>query len=145
MIAGILLIIFGLKIYDGLDNKIKEILKYLIVGGLTTVVSIVSYYIVRLFIENYLVCTVISWIFAVAFAYITNRVFVFNSKRENIFKECTEFVFSRILSLVAEVAVMYLLVDFLNISDKISKIIVQVIIVILNYIFSKLFVFKENK
>lgn len=145
MIAGILLIIFGLKIYDGLDNKIKEILKYLIVGGLTTVVSIVSYYIVRLFIENYLVCTVISWIFAVAFAYITNRVFVFNSKRENIFKECTEFIFSRILSLVAEVAVMYLLVDFLNISDKISKIIVQVIIVILNYIFSKLFVFKENK
>ena len=145
MITGILLIIFGLKIYDGLDNKIKEILKYLIVGGLTTVVSIVSYYIVRLFIENYLVCTVISWIFAVAFAYITNRVFVFNSKRENIFKECTEFVFSRILSLVAEVAVMYLLVDFLNISDKISKIIVQVIIVILNYIFSKLFVFKENK
>ena len=145
MIAGILLIIFGLKIYDNLDNKIKEILKYLIVGGLTTVVSIVSYYIVRLFIENYLVCTVISWIFAVAFAYITNRVFVFNSKRENIFKECTEFVFSRILSLVAEVAVMYLLVDFLNISDKISKIIVQVIIVILNYVFSKLFVFKENK
>lgn len=145
MIAGILLIIFGLKIYDGLDNKIKEILKYLIVGGLTTVVSIVSYYIVRLFIENYLVCTVISWIFAVAFAYITNRVFVFNSKRENVFKECTEFVFSRILSLVAEVAVMYLLVDFLNISDKISKIIVQVIIVILNYVFSKLFVFKENK
>ncbi len=145
MIAGILLIIFGLKIYDNLDSKIKEILKYLIVGGLTTVVSIVSYYIVRLFIENYLVCTVISWIFAVAFAYITNRVFVFNSKRENIFKECTEFVFSRILSLVAEVAVMYLLVDFLNISDKISKIIVQVIIVILNYIFSKLFVFKENK
>ncbi len=145
MITGILLIIFGLKIYDNLDNKIKEILKYLIVGGLTTVVSIVSYYIVRLFIENYLVCTVISWIFAVAFAYITNRVFVFNSKRENIFKECTEFVFSRILSLVAEVAVMYLLVDFLNISDKISKIIVQVIIVMLNYIFSKLFVFKENK
>lgn len=145
MIAGILLIIFGLKIYDNLDNKIKEILKYLIVGGLTTVVSIVSYYIVRLFIENYLVCTVISWIFAVAFAYITNRIFVFNSKRENIFKECTEFVFSRILSLVAEVAVMYLLVDFLNISDKISKIIVQVIIVILNYVFSKLFVFKENK
>ena len=122
-----------------------EILKYLIVGGLTTVVSIVSYYIVRLFIENYLICTVISWIFAVAFAYITNRVFVFNSKRENVFKECTEFVFSRILSLVAEVAVMYLLVDFLNISDKISKIIVQVIIVILNYVFSKLFVFKENK
>lgn len=145
MITGILLIIFGLKIYDGLDNKIKEILKYLIVGGLTTVVSIVSYYIVRLFIENYLICTVISWIFAVAFAYITNRVFVFNSKRENVFKECTEFVFSRILSLVAEVAVMYLLVDFLNISDKISKIIVQVIIVILNYVFSKLFVFKENK
>lgn len=145
MITGILLIIFGLKIYDNLDNKIKEILKYLIVGGLTTVVSIVSYYIVRLFIENYLVCTVISWIFAVAFAYITNRVFVFNSKRGNIFKECTEFVFSRILSLVAEVAVMYLLVDFLKISDKISKIIVQVIIVILNYIFSKLFVFKENK
>lgn len=144
MISLILFLIFLLDKYDRLDKKYKEAVNYLIVGGLTTVVSICSYYLFRIFIKEYIICTVLSWIFAVLFAYFANRKYVFHSKEQNILKEFVEFIFSRLLSLLAEVATMYILVDFLSIPDRISKIIVQVIIVILNYIFSKLFVFKDK-
>ena len=145
MISLILLSIFVLDKYDNLNKKYKEAVNYLIVGGLTTVVSICSYYLFRIFIKEYIICTVLSWILAVLFAYITNRKYVFHSKEKNILKEFIEFIFSRLLSLLAEVATMYILLDFLNIPDRISKILVQVIIVILNYVFSKLFVFKDKE
>lgn len=144
MISGIILVSFLLEKYNKLNKKYREAVNYLIVGGLTTIVSITSYYLFRLFLKNYVLCTVLSWIVAVLFAYVTNRKYVFYSKEKRIFKEFCEFVFSRILSLLAEIAVMYILVDFLSIEDRISKIIVQVIIVILNYVFSKLFVFKDK-
>lgn len=79
-----------------------------------------------------------------SFAYITNRKYVFHSNEKNIYREFFEFTCSRILSLLSEVAVMFILVDFLSIQDKLAKIIVQIIIMILNYIFSKLFVFREK-
>ena len=122
----------------------KEIINYLIVGALTTLVSIVTYYIFRVFIDNYLICTVISWIFAVSFAYVTNRIFVFHSKDKNILTEFTSFIFSRLLSLAAEVICMFLMVDIISMNDKIAKIIVQVVVIILNYILSKIFVFKKK-
>ena len=136
---------FILSYYRNLSDKAKEIINYLIVGGCTTVVSIVTYIIFREFISNYLVCTVLSWIFAVLFAYVTNRIFVFHSKEKNILSEFCSFIFSRVLSLIAEMVCMFLLVDFIHVNDKISKIIVQFIIIVLNYIFSKMFVFKANK
>ncbi len=145
MFSLIFLVVLAFQIYDNLSDKLKEAVNYLIVGGLTTVVSIVSYYLLRLVIENYIVCTILSWIVAVIFAYFTNRKYVFHSKQKNLFKEFSSFIFSRILSLIAEVAVMFLLVDILTIDDKIAKVVVQVIVIILNYIFSKLFVFKREK
>lgn len=145
MLSIFIIVITLLNIYNNLSEKLKEIVNYIIVGVCTTLVSIASYYILRLFIENYMVCTVLSWICAVIFAYITNRIFVFHSKEENILKEFFSFIISRILSLLAELLCMYILVDFLNISDRISKIIVQVIIIVLNYILSKILVFKKNK
>lgn len=123
----------------------KEIINYLIVGALTTLVSIVTYYIFRVFIDNYLICTVISWIFAVSFAYVTNRIFVFHSKDKNILTEFTSFIFSRLLSLAAEVICMFLMVDIISMNDKIAKIIVQFIVIVLNYILSKIFVFKGKE
>ena len=144
MVSVLLLGAFILNKYNSLNDKIKEAVNYLIVGVLTTVVSIVSYNIFRFVISNYLICTILSWVVAVLFAYITNRTFVFHSKEKNIIKEFIEFIFSRLLSLLAEVAIMYVLVDFLTIGDRISKLIVQVIIIILNYVFSKLFVFKSK-
>lgn len=145
MISILFLVAFLFGIYDNLSDSLKEGINYLIVGGLTTVVSIVSYYLLRLVIENYIVCTVLSWIVAVIFAYFTNRKYVFHSKEKNLFKEFSTFIFSRILSLIAEVLVMFLLVDIISINDKIAKIVVQVIVIVLNYIFSKLFVFKGKE
>ena len=144
MISIILLIGFGLNIYDNLNNRLKETINYLIVGGLTTLVSIASYNIFRFFIENITVCTILSWICAVLFAYVTNRIFVFNSKEKNIPKEIASFTASRIFSLIVEIIVMFILTSPLKINDRIAKIIVQFIIVVLNYITSKIFVFKKK-
>jgi putative flippase GtrA len=144
MISLILLIGFGLNIYDNLNSRLKETINYLIVGGLTTVVSIVSYNIFRFFIENITICTILSWICAVLFAYITNRIFVFNSKEKNIIKEIASFTASRIFSLIVEIIVMFILTSIFKINDRIAKIIVQFIIVVLNYITSKIFVFKKK-
>jgi putative flippase GtrA len=144
MISLILLIGFGLNIYDNLNSRLKETINYLIVGGLTTVVSIVSYNIFRFFIENITICTILSWICAVLFAYITNGIFVFNSKEKNIIKEIASFTASRIFSLIVEIIVMFILTSIFKINDRIAKIIVQFIIVVLNYITSKIFVFKKK-
>ena len=124
--------------------KYKEIINYLIVGGLTTMVSILSYALFKLVISNYIVCTILSWIVAVLFAYVTNRIFVFNSKDKKIVKEFIKFLSCRVLTLLIEVLAMFVLVDLLKLDDLISKIVVQFIIVILNYILSKIIVFKEE-
>ncbi len=138
------LLLFISYFYNNLQTKYQELISYLIVGVLTTIVSIASYYIFRLFINSYIVCTIISWIIAIIFAYITNRLFVFKSKEKNIIKEFVSFIISRLASLGIELLCMALFVDFLSIEDKVAKIIVQVFIIVLNYIFSKLFVFKRK-
>lgn len=125
--------------------KYKEIINYLIVGGLTTLVSIGSYAVFRLFIPSYVVCTVLSWITAVLFAYITNRIFVFESKDKKIIVEFIKFIGCRLLTLGSELLTMWILVDLLKINDMISKIAVQFIVVVLNYVFSKIFVFRKPK
>lgn len=131
--------------------KYKEIINYLIFGGLTTIVSLVTYYIcvytildpdnaVQLQIAN-----VISWIISVAFAYITNRKFVFESKEKNKIKEASKFVTSRIATLLMDMAIMYVGVTVLRFNDKIMKLISQVVVIVMNYILSKILVFKKEK
>ena len=145
MISLLIVTALGLDFYFNLGKKTREAINYLVVGGLTTVVSIVTYCLFREFIDSYLYCTILSWIVAVVFAYIANRKYVFFSKEKNIFKEFVQFILSRLLSLGFEVAIMFLLVDLLLISDKISKILVQFVVIVLNYIFSKVFVFKSKR
>lgn len=130
-----------LKLY----KKNKEIINYIIVGVLTTLVSIGSYAVLRLIIDYYLIASILSWICAVTFAYVTNRIFVFESKDKNIILEFNKFVFSRLLTLLIETSTMYLLVSIIHLNDMFSKILVQFIIIVLNYIFSKLFVFSKNE
>ena len=131
--------------------KYKEIINYLIFGVLTTIVSLVTYYIcvytildpdnaVQLQIAN-----VISWIISVAFAYITNRKFVFESKEKNKIKEASKFVTSRIATLIMDMAIMYVGVTALKFNDKIMKLISQVVVIVMNYILSKILVFKKEK
>ena len=128
-----------------LYKKYKEIINYLIFGGLTTVVSIVTYALfAKVFNIDYLISNVLSWVLAVLFAYITNKIFVFESKSKKNVKEITSFFFFRIISLVIEMIILYIFVDMLHIDDLITKIIAQVIVIVANYVFSKVFVFKKD-
>jgi len=134
-----------------LYHKHEEIINYLIVGVLTTVVSLATYFIcTSIFLDpnnkiELQIANIISWIFAVAFAYFTNRVFVFKSKEKNMLKEASTFVVSRILSLFMDMFTMFIIVSVLHLNDKIGKLVSQVIVTIANYILSKLFVFKTKK
>lgn len=132
-----------------LYKKYEEIINYLIVGGLTTVVSLGSYYLLVFTVLNpnngleLQIANIISWVCAVAFAYVTNRIFVFKSKNENKLKEITSFVSSRVLTLLMDMLIMFVTVTIFGMNDKIAKLIVQVVVTVANYIFSKLFVFKK--
>ena len=136
------------KVFE-LYKKYSEIINYLIVGVLTTLVSIVIYAVfTKLFHVNYMISNIISWICSVSFAYITNKKFVFKSKcdsNKKLLIEIYQFFKYRIFSLVIDVFLMYLFVEVFNIDDMISKVIVQFIVIVLNYVFSKLFVFNKNE
>lgn len=131
-------------------KKNKKIINYIIVGGLTTLVSLDVYYIsVFTFLDpnkpiQLQVANVISWIVSITFAYITNRKFVFESKEKNIFKECVSFFSSRILTLFIDMLFMFVFVSELAFNDKIMKIVVQIIVIVSNYIISKFLVFKKS-
>lgn len=137
----------------GIYYKNTEFWNYIIVGLLTTVVSLVSYFIcTRTFLDpnnaiELQIANIISWVLAVTFAYFTNRIFVFksNTKGLNQVSEVTKFVGSRILSLLMDMFTMFIMVTILHINDTISKISTQVIVTIANYFLSKLFVFKNKK
>lgn len=132
------------KIFD-LLKKYSEVINYLIFGVLTTLVSIGIYALcTKCFHINYMISNCISWIISVLFAYITNRIFVFKSKSSDIVIEMYQFFKYRIFSFLIDVFLMYVLVELINIDDMISKVIVQVVVIILNYVFSKIFVFKKE-
>lgn len=131
-------------------KKYEEIINYIIVGGFTTFVSLATYYISVLTFLNpnnpfqLQVANVVSWICAVTFAYFANKKFVFKNNSENL-SSAIKFFLSRVSTLLIDMASMYVFVSLLNINDKISKILVQFLVLILNYIFSKFIVFKEKK
>jgi putative flippase GtrA len=135
-----------------------EVISYLVFGVLTTVVSIVSYCVsVRLISAGSVepsklqvsAATVISWILAVSFAYITNKLWVFNSKTSGVvalFREVCAFVAARLFSLGFELVWMNVLVFIFGAKyDDIYKLAAQFAIVVMNYVFSKLFIFKKEK
>ncbi len=132
-----------------------ETISYVVFGVLTTVVSLVSYKLATIILAGdkpitglqIQIATVSSWILAVAFAYITNKLFVFKSKSFQpsvLVKELSGFLGARLLSLLYEMIWMYVTADLLGINDFICKFVAQFVIVILNYLFSKLFVFKKK-
>ena len=130
-------------------DKYGEIIRYLIIGALTTLVSLIIYYGLTITILNakkaleLQIANIISWICAVTFAYFTNKYYVF----KDIGKDKTgivKFFLSRILTLLLDMLLMYILVTKLSFNDRIIKVIVQVIVIIGNYILSKLFVFKKR-
>lgn len=134
-----------------LYKKHKEIINYLIVGGLTTVVSMAIFYgSTWTFLDGndafeLQVANVLSWVGAVLFSYFANRVFVFESKEKNIFKELMAFLSSRVVTLLLDMGTMFLLSTLLHINYNFSKIVAMVSVTVGNYVISKVFVFKKKE
>lgn len=128
----------------------EEIIAYLVVGILTTIVSLSTYYICVFTFLNPRIAwqlqsaNVISWICAVTFAYVMSRKFVFKSKRIDWMNEATAFYSSRLVTLFVDMAIMLFMVTLCGFNDKIAKLVVQVVVTIANYILSKLFVFAKR-
>ena len=121
----------------------RELFLYIFFGVLTTLVNIAVYlFFTRLLCVNYLISNILAWALSVLFAYVTNRIWVFESRNNDILKEMALFFAGRIFSGVVDTGLMWLLIDVLFVGDAISKIIVQVIVVVLNYVLSKAVVFK---
>lgn len=133
----------------GILKEYREIISYLFFGGCTTLINIVVYFVCYniLSISN-VVSTIIAWIISVVFAFVTNKLYVFNSKNidlRTILKEAVSFFSCRIATGVLDVVIMYVTVDLLSFNSLLWKIISNVLVIVLNYIFSKLFIFKNNK
>lgn len=131
------------KIWE-LYKKYKEQINYIVVGGMTTLVNFVIYAIDMYFGMDMMINLVVSWVVAVIFAYVTNRIVVFESKENNILHEFTKFVSSRIASLLIEMLLMKICVDFIGIKEYLAKVGVAIVVVIVNYVLSKLWVFSKN-
>ena len=124
-------------------NKSREVLSYLFFGVCTTFVNIFTFWILRMFLVSLLISNMIAWILSVLFAFITNKVFVFESKGKNVFQEGISFFGFRLFSLVMDMGLMYLLVEVLSSNEMLSKVITNVFVIVINYVFSKLFIFKK--
>ena len=137
-----------------LYKKYEEIINYLIVGVLTTIVSLVVKWGLLFTILDaknafqLQIAVVISWVAAVIFAYITNRIFVFKSKSKNILKEIIIFFGARLLTLGLEMLIMWFFVTLLKLDSDIWVLVwtmvAQVLVIIFNYVLSKLFVFRKK-
>lgn len=129
------------KIYE----QYREVISYLFFGGLTFIVSMVSYAVfLKLLHDNALIANVFSWIFAVLFAYITNRIWVFQSENHGlpmIIKEMVSFFGGRIVTLIMEEVVLWIGISLFGMNAIAIKVIAQVLVVIGNYFISKFFVF----
>ena len=138
-----------IEIIRKLYKKYEELVMYIIVGVCTMIVSLASYYILANPLGIYYqAANIISWVLAVAFAYVTNKKFVFKSRYSGLAgtaKEMASFVSSRIASLLAEVVSMHFFVQICQIDDNIVKLMNQVLVTVLNYIFSKFWVFRKSR
>lgn len=128
-----------------LYKKHEHVISYLFFGVLTTVVNIVTFKLLTVAGVYYLISNGIAWIVSVLFAYVTNKKYVFKSetKDNETLKEMGRFFFARITSLVVDMAMMFAMVSVLFINEDISKIVTNIVIVIINYVLSKIIVFKK--
>ncbi|WP_391557557.1 GtrA family protein [Robertmurraya sp.] len=126
---------------------VKKI-RYLIVGSITTIVNLISYWLaVNIFLFDYRTGTAIAWLLAVLFAYYANKKYVFESKNKNItkvLKEISLFFLLRFFSFLIDLVAMMVLVSGLNNDDFTAKLLSNVLVLIVNYIFSNNIVFRKE-
>lgn len=136
------------KIKELLTSKNTEVIRYIIVGGCTTLVNLVVFTVMCKFLGiDVTVSNFVSVIVSILFAYVTNKLFVFCSKCANIkelFAEACKFIGARLLTMVIEVGGVFLLVNMIGQDELIGKLETQVIVLVSNYVISKFLVFKDN-
>ncbi len=128
-------------------QKYRDVILYLFFGGCTTVLNIAVYYLCYNIagIPN-VPSTCIAWILSVLFAYLTNKVYVFQSKsfkKEVLLREGLQFFGCRLLTGILDVAIMFVAVDLLHWNGLVWKVISNILVIILNYVASKLLIFKK--
>lgn len=150
-VEGFFLKIFekiGLKKFVDWYMEHQEGMRYLVFGGLTTVVNIIVLMVMSdLCGLNLVISNTIAWIISVLFAYITNKICVFNAETKDIkdlVREVTSFVGARVGTLIIETIFLEIVVNYLHQNKLLMKIISNIIVIVLNFIFSKLFIFKQN-
>ncbi|WP_460295391.1 GtrA family protein [Clostridium sardiniense] len=118
-------------------------------GVLTTVINFLVYiFFTRVIEVNFLFSNIIAWFLSVVFAFITNKIYVFDSRKYDVgfvLKEFTQFTVSRGVTGILDVSLLYLFVTIIHMEDLVSKIIIGVIITLLNYIISKVYIFRGGK
>lgn len=139
-----------IRILEPFYKKYKSVLLYLFFGGLTTILSIIVFWAfgdgILGFNEH--IANAISWIAAVTFAFLTNRTWVFNAPVDSVkafFKQAMDFYGGRLLTFAIEEIILLVFVTILSLNELAVKISAQVIVLVLNYVISKLFVFKKKK
>lgn len=129
-------------------KKHYDILAYLFFGGLTTLVNYIVYLpCLNLLHISAAVSNMIAWIFAVAFAYLTNKPFVFKSNdwsRKTVLPELSAFVGCRVGSGLLETGIIFVTVDLLGLDGNILKLVISILVVVLNYFGSKILVFRKK-
>ena len=128
--------------------KYKSIIAYLFFGVLTTLINWGSYFLCYNIVQIPNVpSTIIAWILAVAFAFITNKIWVFGSKSFNgkvLLYEIWTFIAARLITGILDVVIMYFAVDVFAMNSTVWKLISNIIVIVLNYIFSRLIIFKKE-
>lgn len=135
------------KIIDFFINLMgREVFMYLLFGGLTTVINIITYYTGTILGLSTAIANFIANVVSILFAYVTNKKFVFESKattNKEKMSEFGKFVSARMATFVMDMILMIVLVDVLHFNNLLCKILVNILVIVLNYVFSKIFVFKK--
>lgn len=132
-----------------IDRGLWDILPYLVFGVLTTFVNIISFSVVHnLFHWNWPVSNSLAWLLSVLFAFVTNKLWVFHTHSscwQALGWEFFKFILARLASYGVDMLTMYICIDLVGITDLVSKLITQVLVVIINYFLSKLLIFNHGK
>ncbi|MBQ1843330.1 MAG: GtrA family protein [Lachnospiraceae bacterium] len=131
-----------------LMEKYRDVIPYLVFGILTTIVNIVAYWLCAHPLHlGIMVSTVIAWVLSVLFAYVTNRKWVFHSEAAGvaIIREILSFYGARLATGLLDMLFMFIFADRLGLNDTVIKICSNVVVVILNYIFSKFLIFRHEE
>ena len=137
-----------LRIFEPFYKRNKSVLMYLFFGALTTFLSIFVFFVFRTCLHfNEHTANVISWICAVTFAFFTNRTWVFDGRTSSVrefFVQARDFYGGRIFTLLVDEIIILIFITILRFNENLIKISAQVVVLVLNYVISKVFVFKKK-